>query len=98
MGSLFCVDRGCRCVSVRASCQQNNSANGVLLYQGMSNAGYGAHIVATSDWPIATVAQESGVCQWIKLQARVLPGHHSLRLRKECHQATRRHWWPDREK
>jgi len=40
-----------------------HDADSVLLYQGMYNAGNEAHIVATSDWPIATVAQEPGVCQ-----------------------------------
>src|SRR2546421_12928919 len=29
----------CRCTSVHAPCKQNESANGVLLYQGMYNAG-----------------------------------------------------------
>ena len=43
--------------------KQDDAANGILLYQGMDNAGNEAHIVATSDWPIATVAQETRVCQ-----------------------------------
>ncbi len=71
MVSLFCVEWGMPLRAIRALCQQNNNANGILLYQGMSNAGNEAHIVATSDWPIATVAQESGVCQWIKPRAIV---------------------------
>lgn len=37
--------------------------NGILLYRGMDNAGSEAHLVTTSDWPIATVAQETAICQ-----------------------------------
>jgi hypothetical protein len=29
----------------------------------MNNAGSEAHLVTTSDWPIATVAQEMVICQ-----------------------------------
>jgi hypothetical protein len=37
--------------------------NDILLYRGMDNAGSEAHLVTTSDWPIATVAQEGVLCQ-----------------------------------
>ena len=37
--------------------------NDILLYRGMNNAGSEAHLVTTSDWPIATVAQETAICQ-----------------------------------
>jgi hypothetical protein len=43
--------------------QTEFGANGVLLYEGMYNADDEAHVVATSDWPFATVAQDIRVCQ-----------------------------------
>jgi hypothetical protein len=36
--------------------QTDDGANSVLLYYGMYNARDEAHMVATSGWPIATVA------------------------------------------
>ena len=54
--------------------KQNDGASGILLYQGINNAGDVASIVATSDWPIAIVAQETGVCQtqWDVLKSSVV--------------------------
>jgi hypothetical protein len=62
-GSLICVEWGMPLFVCPRMMQTDDDANGVLLYQGMYNAGGEADMYRQADWPIATVAQETSVCQ-----------------------------------